>query len=79
MGLKKKPKTFEEESILNYFPKLILGIKEWVIQVIFFFSNMPWVTMMKVYAEDIFKNQISSSIVLGSPTCLRSWSSKHKV
>ena len=39
MGLKKKPKTFEEESILNYFPKLILGIKEWVIQVIFFFQH----------------------------------------
>lgn len=63
----KKREHFKEHSILNYCPKLILGIKEKVIQVIFFF-NVPWVTVMKVYVEDTFKSQITSSIVLGFPT-----------
>lgn len=34
---------------------------------------------MKVYVKDTFKSQITSSIVSGFPTCLRSWGSKTKV
>lgn len=35
--------------------------------------------MTKVLVEDTLKSQIPSSVVLGFPTCLRSWGSKHKV
>lgn len=59
-------RTFQKTKHLSYFPKLILGIKEQVIQGFWIFSNVPWVTVMNMYAEDTFKSQMFCSFGLSS-------------